>query len=135
MNSFIKFSGLVFAAVVTSIFSYAATPIYLDEKQPLETRVLDALSRLTPAEKIALIHAQSKFSSPGVARLGIPEVWCTDGPHGIRPDVLWDEWDQAGATNDSCVAFPALTCIAATRNPEMGYLYEKSNGEKAKKTI
>ncbi|MDE7438517.1 MAG: glycoside hydrolase family 3 C-terminal domain-containing protein [Muribaculaceae bacterium] len=138
MNSFIKFSGLVFAAVVTSIFSYAATPIYLDEKQPLETRVQYALSRLTTSEKIALIHAQSKFSSPGVARLGIPEVWCTDGPHGIRPDVLWDEWNQAGATNDSCVAFPALTCLAATWNPEMGYLYGKSIGEEAryrKKTV
>lgn len=132
MNSFIRFSGFVFAAAVTSIFSYAETPIYLDEEQPLEMRVQDALSRLTTSEKVALIHAQSKFSSPGVARLGIPEIWCTDGPHGIRPDVLWDEWEQAGATNDSCVAFPALTCLAATWNPEMAYLYGKSIGEEAR---
>ena len=78
-------------------------PIYLDESKPLEQRVEDALSRMTLNEKIAIIHAQSKFSSPGVKRLGIPDLWTDDGPHGVRPDVLWDEWVQAGQTNDSCV--------------------------------
>lgn len=72
----------------------------------------DALSRMTLEEKVAMIHAQSKFSSPGVSRLGIPEVWTTDGPHGIRPEVLWDKWNQAGWTNDSCMAYPALTCLS-----------------------
>lgn len=109
-----------------------AAPVYLDDSKPIEERVQDALSRMTTAEKIAVIHAQSKFSSPGVPRLGIPGVWCTDGPHGIRPDVLWDEWKQAGHTNDSCVAFPALTCLAATWNPEMAALYGKSIGEEAR---
>ena len=100
--------------------------------QPIEKRVEDALSRMTLEEKVAILHAQSKFSSAGVPRLGIPEVWCTDGPHGIRPEVLWDEWDQAGWTNDSCTAFPALTCLAATWNPEMSALYGKSIGEEAR---
>ena len=112
--------------------THARTPAYLDDTLPLETRVKDALSRMTTAEKIAIIHAQSKFSSPGVQRLGIPGIWCTDGPHGIRPDVLWDEWTQAGATNDSCVAFPALTCLAATWNPEMSALYGRPIGEEAR---
>lgn len=79
-----------------------------------------------------MVHAQSKFSSAGVPRLGIPEFWMTDGPHGVRPEVLWDEWDQAGWTNDSCVAFPALTCLAATWNPEMSLLYGQSIGEEAR---
>lgn len=105
---------------------------YLDEDQPLDIRVEDALSRMTLEEKVALLHAQSKFSSAGVPRLGIPEVWCTDGPHGIRAEVLWDEWEQAGWTNDSCTAFPALTCLAATWNPEMSALYGKSVGEEAR---
>lgn len=107
-------------------------PVYLDNNKPVEERVEDALSRLTLEEKVALTHAQSKFSSPGVARLGIPEFWMTDGPHGIRPEVLWDEWEQAGWTNDSFVAFPALTCLAATWNPEIARLYGKSIGEEAR---
>ena len=106
--------------------------VYLDASAPLEQRVEDALAHMTLHEKIALIHAQSKFSSPGVARLGIPGLWCTDGPHGIRPEVLWDEWEQAGWTNDSCIAFPALTCLAATWNPDMALLYGQSIGEEAR---
>ena len=107
-------------------------PVYLDDSKPIEDRIEDALSRITVEEKVALIHAQSKFSSPGVARLGIPEFWMTDGPHGIRPEVLWDEWNQAEWTNDSCVAFPALTCLAATWNPEAALLYGQSIGEEAR---
>ena len=48
--------------------------VYLDESQPLEKRVEDALSRMTLEEQVGLLHAQSKFSSAGVPRLGIPEV-------------------------------------------------------------
>ena len=107
-------------------------PAYLDDSQPIEVRVEDALSRMTLEEKVKILHAQSKFSSAGVPRLGIPELWTTDGPHGIRPEVLWDEWEQAEWTNDSCVAFPALTCLAATWNEEMSALYGKSIGEEAR---
>ena len=107
-------------------------PVYLDPSADIEARIDDALSRMTLEEKVKIIHAQSKFSSAGVPRLGIPELWTTDGPHGIRTEVLWDEWVQAGWTNDSIVAFPALTCLAATWNTEMSALYGKSIGEEAR---
>ena len=107
-------------------------PVYHDASRSVEERVEAALSRMTLREKIAMLHAQSKFSSPGVPRLGIPEIWTTDGPHGIRPEVLWDEWNQAGWSNDSCTAFPALTCLAATWNPDMAALYGRSIGEEAR---
>lgn len=110
----------------------AAVPLYLDRTKPIEDRVEDALSRMTTEEKIAIIHAQSKFSSAGVPRLGIPELWTDDGPHGVRPEVLWDEWDQAGWTNDSCIAFPALTALAASWNRDISRLYGKSLGEEAR---
>ena len=106
---------------LTTVFSVQAQqmPVYLDDTKPVEQRIEDALSRMTLQEKIRVIHAQSKFSSAGVPRLGFPDFWTDDGPHGVRPDVLWDEWEQAGQTNDSCVAFPALTCLAASWNPQM----------------
>ena len=123
----------IFSLLLVTAFSLEAeTPVYLDPAQPLDTRVEDALGRMTLEEKIGIIHAQSKFCSPGVQRLGIPELWTTDGPHGIRPEVLWDEWEQACWSNDSCVAFPALTCLAATWNPELSALYGKSIGEEAR---
>ena len=107
-------------------------PVYLDPSKPLEERVDDALARMTLEEKVAMTHAQSKFSSAGVPRLGIPELWHTDGPHGIRPEVLWDEWDQAGWTNDSCTAFPALVNLAATWDRDLSALYGNCIGEEAR---
>lgn len=119
------------AVALTFVGATAATPVYLDPSKPLEERVEDALQRMTLEEKVGVLHAQSKFCSRGVQRLGIPELWTTDGPHGIRPEVLWDEWEQAAWTNDSCVAFPALTSLAATWNPELAELYGRSLGEEA----
>ena len=107
-------------------------PLYLDENADLDARVEDALSRMTTEEKVAILHAQSKFSSAGVPRLGIPELWCTDGPHGIRAEVLWDEWNTAGWTNDSIIAFPALSCLAASWDRDLAALYGKSIGEEAR---
>lgn len=115
----------------TCLYTQAQVPVYLDNSKPVEQRIEDALSRMTLAEKLRVIHAQSKFSSAGVPRLGFPDFWTDDGPHGVRPDVLWDEWEQAGQTNDSCVAFPALTCLAASWNPDMALLYGQSLGEEA----
>ena len=128
MKKFIM-SALLLGATATA--QAQSVPVYLDESKPMEQRIDDALSRMTLDEKIAVIHAQSKFSSPGVKRLGFPDLWTDDGPHGVRPDVLWDEWEQAGQTNDSCVAFPALTCLAATWNPALARLYGESLAEEA----
>ncbi len=107
-------------------------PVYLDDTKPVEQRIEDALSRMTLDEKIRVIHAQSKFSAAGVPRLGFPDLWTDDGPHGIRPNTLWDRWRDADQTNDSCVAFPALTCLAATWDPSLSDQYGFSLGEEAR---
>lgn len=105
--------------------------VYLDESQPLEKRVEDALSRLTLEEKVGLLHAQSKFSSAGVPAAGHPRSVVHRRPARHPPEVLWDEWDQAGWTNDSCTAFPALTCLAATWNPRnVGPLRQDSSARR-----
>ena len=123
--------SLVVSLLCVQTVEAQSLPVYLDETKDIEVRVEDALKRMTLDEKIRVIHAQSKFSSAGVPRLGFPDFWTDDGPHGVRPDVLWDEWEQAGQTNDSCVAFPALTCLAATWNPQLSLIYGESLGEEA----
>ncbi|WP_270569469.1 glycoside hydrolase family 3 C-terminal domain-containing protein [Coprobacter secundus] len=128
-----KITSLIACTYFTiSAFAQTVKPVYLDESQPIEKRVEDALTRMTLEEKVKMCHAQSKFSSYGVPRLGIPELWMSDGPHGIREEVLWDEWNGAHWTSDSCIAFPALTCLAATWDPQMAALYGKSIGEEAR---
>lgn len=104
-------------------------PVYLDPNAPLESRVQDALSRMTTHEKVRILHAQSKFTSAGVPRLGIRELHHSDGPHGVRAEVDWNSWNSANWNNDSIVAFPSLTCLAATWNREMSAIYGTAIGE------
>ncbi|WP_296122788.1 glycoside hydrolase family 3 C-terminal domain-containing protein [uncultured Bacteroides sp.] len=124
------FVTLLLACSISTVS--AQTPAYMDDTQPIEVRVKDALGRMTLEEKVALCHAQGKFSSAGVPRLGIPELWMSDGPHGVRAEINWNDWGYANWTNDSITAFPALTCLAATWNPEMSAKYGKAVGEEAR---
>ena len=104
----------------------------LPKDQEMEQKIDQILGQLTLKEKVAMCHAQSKFSSPGVPRLGIPEIWMSDGPHGVRGEINWDNWGYAGWTNDSITAFPALTALAATFNPELAHEYGVAIGEEAR---
>ena len=118
-------------ALAASAFAASNVPVYLDETRPLEERVEDALSRMTLREKVAMCHAEGKFASPGVARLGIPDLWMSDGPHGVRAEINWNDWGYSGRTNDSITAFPTLTALAATWNPELSFNYGNAIAEEA----
>ena len=121
----------VFALLTFVTMTSAAQQVakYLDPKAPLEERVKDALSRMTVHEKILMLHAQSKFTTPGVPRLGIRQLNMDDGPHGVREELEWNTWGPARWTNDSIVAFPSLTCLAATLNRDLSRLYGHSLSE------
>lgn len=125
-------TALLSLICATALPIFAQTLVYLDKTKPIEERIDDAVSRMTREEKVALCHAQAKFSSAGVPRLGIPALWWSDGPHGVRAEFSWDKYEYADWMNDSCTAFPALTALAATWNPEMAALYGKSIGEEAR---
>lgn len=98
----------------------------------IEKKIDEIISQLSLREKVDMCHAQSKFSSKGVERLGIPEIWMSDGPHGVRGEINWNDWGYAGWTNDSITAFPALTALASTFNPELAYEYGFALGEEAR---
>jgi beta-glucosidase len=112
--------------------STTAAPLYLDPTQPLETRVNDLLSRMTLEEKLSIIHADSKFTTAAIPRLGIPRRWLSDGPHGVREDIGPDTWKPAGHTNDFSTAMPAGICLAATWNPDLGLTEGQVIGEEAR---
>ena len=110
----------------------AADAVYLDPGQPIEARVDDLLSRLTLDEKLSLVHADSKFSTAAIPRLGLPRRWLSDGPHGVGEDIGPDTWKPAGHTDDFSTAMPASICLAATWNPELGFSVGEAIGQEAR---
>ena len=119
---------LLLSALILTMATMTAQ-VYLDPEAPMENRVKDALSHMTTHEKIQVIHAQSKFTSAGVPRLGIRQLNMDDGPHGVREELEWNTWNPARWTNDSIVAFPSLTCLASTWNRDLSRLYGHSVSE------
>lgn len=124
-NKQFQFIVTLFLIIISSKMKSQQIDYHLEEK------IDSIISLLTLEEKVDMCHAQSKFSTPGVGRLGIPEVWMSDGPHGVRGEINWDNWGYAKWTNDSITAFPALTCLAATFNPKLSKKYGVSIGEEA----
>ena len=120
---------LFFASFFITMAMTANAQVYLDPQAPIEQRVEDALKRMTTHEKIKVLHAQSKFTSAGVPRLGIRQLNMDDGPHGVREELEWNTWNPAKWTNDSIVAFPSLTCLAATWNRDLSALYGNAVSE------
>jgi beta-glucosidase len=105
---------------------------YLDSKQPVETRVDDLLSRMTLEEKISIVHADSKFSTAAVPRLGIPRRWVDDGPHGVREDVGPYSWNAVGGTNDFATWLPVLSALGSTWNTDLAAAYGDVIGQEAR---
>jgi beta-glucosidase len=108
-------------------------PLYTDPTQPIEARVEDLLSRMTLEEKIALVHADNRFSTAAIPRLGIPARQLSDGPHGVREETVGRDVSQAvGRTDDFATYMPALLGLAATWNPDLAAAYGKTIGEEAR---
>ena len=123
MKSFLLSASFLMASLALN------AQVYLNPQAPIEERIKDALGRMTLHEKVKILPAKSKFTSAGVPRLGIRQLNMDDGPHGVREELMWDEWKAAGWTNDFCVAFPSLTCLAATWNRNLSRLYGTSISE------
>ena len=82
-------------ASLALISSAVKAQTYLNPQAPIEERVKDALKRMTTEEKIKILHAQSKFTSAGVPRLGIRQLNMDDDPHGVREELEWNTWSPA----------------------------------------
>ncbi|MBO5719330.1 MAG: glycoside hydrolase family 3 C-terminal domain-containing protein [Bacteroidales bacterium] len=120
------------SSLMFSLSAQVNQPVWCDEALSEDEKVEAILSQLTMEEKVKLCAAQGKFTTPGVPRLGIPELWYSDGPHGVRAEINWNDWGYAKWRNDSVTAFPALTCLAASFDPDLAYLYGQSLGAEAR---
>jgi beta-glucosidase len=110
-----RFNSILF--IVAIVLFWGCKPVISDQEKKIQALI----DQMTLEEKISMLHANSKFTSAGVERLGIPEVNYTDGPHGIREELERHSWNPAGWTNDSATYFPTGTALAATWNPELAY--------------
>lgn len=127
-------SQLLTLCLVVGASAFAAEtnpPLYLDANQPIEKRVEDLLPRLTLQEKDSLVYANSTFSTAGVPRLGIPELWTDDGPMGVREEVGVG-FRNLNRTDDFATAMPATLGLAATFNPDLARAYGAVIGQEAK---
>ena len=79
-------------------------------------KIWDLIREMTLEEKIGMIHGQGIFHTKGVERLGIPPLWMSDGPMGVRKELQDDNWAPKGTTDDYVSYLPSNTAIACTWN-------------------
>lgn len=90
----------------------------------------EMIQKMTLEEKAAFLSGKGEWQTWDFERLGIPSMYCSDGPHGIRK--------QAGAgdhlgLNPSLPAtcFPTAATMANSWDPELGEEIGKALGEEA----
>ncbi|WP_348272994.1 glycoside hydrolase family 3 C-terminal domain-containing protein [Shewanella aestuarii] len=98
----------------------------------VESEIARLLPQLTLEEKVSLVHAAGKFHIPAIERLGIHEMWMSDGPHGVRYEIDRNSWAPGGWTNDHSTYLPPLTAVAASWDPHMARLHGNVLGAEAR---
>ncbi len=97
-----------------------------------ENVINELLSKISLEEKVAMCHANSKFYSNGVERLGINELAMMDGPHGVRSEPERHAWTCLNRPEDLCTYLPTGTALAATWNLELSRLFGETLGSEAR---
>jgi beta-glucosidase len=98
----------------------------------IEERIDALMTRMTLGEKVSLCHAGSKFAVAPIPRLGIPEFWMSDGPHGVRHEICRDSWDPVDTEEDRSTYLPTGIALAATWNPDTARRFGTVLGAEAK---
>ena len=98
----------------------------------VETDVEAMLAKMTLPEKVSLAHASGKFHINAIERVGIPEMWLSDGPHGVRHQIERNTWESAGWTNDHATYLPHLTSVAASWDKDIAALHGQVLGAEAR---
>lgn len=83
-----------------------------------EKYIMSLVNRMTLDEKIGMIHGAGLFRTAGVPRLGIPELHMSDGPMGVRQELVDNDWKGVYDRDDLVTYLPSNSAIAATWNPK-----------------
>ena len=88
------------------------------------------LKELTLEEKCALLSGAETFKTRGMPKHGIPQIWLSDGPHGLRKQA--GESDHLGL-NPSVPAtcFPTASAVANSWDTALGEEIGAALGEEA----
>ena len=88
------------------------------------------LKNLTLEEKCALLSGAETFKTRGMPEHGIPQIWLSDGPHGLRKQA--GESDHLGL-NPSVPAtcFPTASAVANSWDAALGEEIGAALGEEA----
>lgn len=97
-----------------------------------ENKIEEILKELTLDEKLDMIHGNAFFHTKGVERLGIPPLYTSDGPMGVRYEYHDANWVPVGLSDDYVTYLPSNTALAATWNRELAYETGKVLGEEAR---
>lgn len=97
-----------------------------------ENKIEEILCQMTLEEKVAMCHANSKFYSNGIERLGIEELAMTDGPHGVRSETERDSWSCLNREEDKCTYLPTEIALAATFNLDLAKRFGETLGSEAR---
>ena len=103
-----------------------------DRLATVEQDVEALLAKMTLPEKVSLAHASGKFHVNAIERVGIPETWLSDGPHGVRHQIERHTWASADWTDDHSTYLPHLTSVAASWDPEIARLHGQVLGAEAR---
>ena len=90
----------------------------------------ELIGKMTLEEKAAFLSGKNVWQTRDFARLGIPSIFCSDGPHGIRKQAgAGDHLGLNASLPATC--FPTAATIANSWNEELGREMGEALGEEA----
>lgn len=88
----------------------------MGQRIEIEELIKKLLAELTLEEKIRMVHGVGLFRTGAVERLGIPSLYMSDGPMGVRAEFKDDAWVSAGNSDDYVTYLPCNSALASTWN-------------------
>ena len=88
------------------------------------------IEKLTLEEKAALLQGWSTWTTREIKHLGIPAMFLSDGPHGLRKQA--EKGDHLGmGASMKATCFPTAATMANSWDPALGELLGQTLGEEA----